>query len=201
MRKKHLAENLKNIRKIKGFSQEALAVSSNLSLRTIQRLEAGETEPTAHTLRRIAVALNVNSDQLTNEVIETDSNYIKTLNTSALTFLLFPLLGIVAPFILWNAKKDKPRSIDKAAKSIINFQITWNTILFTGFLFGLFIVSYKTETTGVMSMDHFRIRNQFYLYFISIMYFFNLLMIIANRLNLQRNRGLFFRPKINFIGK
>ncbi|MCR5886260.1 helix-turn-helix domain-containing protein [Hymenobacter sp. J193] len=47
------------IRKSKGFSQEMLAEQSGVSLRTIQRVEQGETVPRGHTLQALAAALGV----------------------------------------------------------------------------------------------------------------------------------------------
>ena len=200
MKNKYLAEKLKDIRKRKGLSQEALAENSKLSLRTIQRLENNETEPTAHTLRRISDTLNIDQEELTVREKEEDSAYLQTLNISTLTFFLFPLLGIITPTILWAAKKDRFRNLNKVATAIINFEITWNIILFAGLIFGSFIVSYKIESTGIIDMNYYQTRNQFYIYFISIMYLLHLLMIIINSFNLQKDRNVFYQPKINFIG-
>ncbi|MFD2787500.1 helix-turn-helix domain-containing protein [Hymenobacter rubripertinctus] len=47
------------IRKRRGFSQEVLAEHSGVSLRTIQRVEQGETVPRGHTLQALATALGV----------------------------------------------------------------------------------------------------------------------------------------------
>lgn len=53
------AERILTIRKSKGFSQELLAEQSGVSLRTIQRVEQGETVPRGHTMQALATALNV----------------------------------------------------------------------------------------------------------------------------------------------
>ncbi|OON70054.1 helix-turn-helix domain-containing protein [Hymenobacter sp. CRA2] len=50
------------IRKSKGLSQELLAEQSGLSLRTIQRVEQGDTVPRGHTLHALAGALGVTLD-------------------------------------------------------------------------------------------------------------------------------------------
>lgn len=52
------------IRKSKGFSQELLAEQSGVSLRTIQRVEQGETVPRGHTIQALATALDVPLDAL-----------------------------------------------------------------------------------------------------------------------------------------
>jgi len=50
------------LRKRRGFSQEALAEQSGVSLRTIQRVEQGDTVPRGHTLQALAAALEVPLD-------------------------------------------------------------------------------------------------------------------------------------------
>jgi uncharacterized Tic20 family protein len=50
---------------ITGSSQEELAAATQLSLRTIQRIENGETQPRGDSLKRLALALGVNTEELT----------------------------------------------------------------------------------------------------------------------------------------
>lgn len=64
MEKENLAQGVKDLRKRKGLSQEDLAKESGLSLRTIQRVENGESEPTGETLKRISSVLNITPDEL-----------------------------------------------------------------------------------------------------------------------------------------
>ncbi|MEJ7660639.1 MAG: helix-turn-helix transcriptional regulator [Hymenobacter sp.] len=49
-------------RRSRGWSQEALAEHANLSLRTIQRVEQGESVPRGHTMQQLAHALGVSLD-------------------------------------------------------------------------------------------------------------------------------------------
>mgnify|MGYP003887835455 CR=1 FL=1 len=67
---------LKELRYQKGMSQELLADESGLSLRTIQRIENGETNPTGVSLKRLANGLNVNPDELIEWAIREDKNYL-----------------------------------------------------------------------------------------------------------------------------
>ncbi|SHJ48799.1 protein of unknown function [Hymenobacter daecheongensis DSM 21074] len=53
------ATRIQSIRKSKGLSQELLAEQSGVSLRTIQRVEQGETMPRGYTLQALAAALGV----------------------------------------------------------------------------------------------------------------------------------------------
>jgi transcriptional regulator with XRE-family HTH domain len=57
-----LSEYLKKLRLDNGFSQEELSEKSGLGLRTIQRLENGESSPRDDTLRLLTKALNVPQD-------------------------------------------------------------------------------------------------------------------------------------------
>ncbi|MBC6698740.1 helix-turn-helix domain-containing protein [Hymenobacter puniceus] len=58
------AARIVTIRKSKGLSQEVLAEQSGVSLRTIQRVEQGDTVPRGHTLLALATALQVPLEQL-----------------------------------------------------------------------------------------------------------------------------------------
>ncbi|MBC8754833.1 helix-turn-helix domain-containing protein [Kordia sp. YSTF-M3] len=60
----NLAKKLKEFRTLRGMSQEYLAEESRVSLRTIQRIENEESVPTGETIKRIAVALDVELNEL-----------------------------------------------------------------------------------------------------------------------------------------
>ncbi|MBO2010236.1 helix-turn-helix domain-containing protein [Hymenobacter negativus] len=60
-------ERISTLRKSKGLSQEVLAEQSGVSLRTIQRMEQGDTVPRGHTLQALATALGVPLDALRTE--------------------------------------------------------------------------------------------------------------------------------------
>src|SRR5215469_15115004 len=54
---------LKQQRLLSGLTQEMLAESSGLGIRSIQGLERGETQPRRETLRRLAEALQLSAEQ------------------------------------------------------------------------------------------------------------------------------------------
>lgn len=62
MRNLELSIAIKKLRTDKDLSQEELSDKSGLSLRTIQRLENGETEPRGDTLKRVIHALELPTD-------------------------------------------------------------------------------------------------------------------------------------------
>lgn len=60
-----LANNLKKLRKKKGFSQDRFAKLADVANNTIIKIEQGENEnPTLKTLKKIAKALEVSVDEL-----------------------------------------------------------------------------------------------------------------------------------------
>lgn len=195
MKNKDLAKRIKELRNRKGMSQEILAEESGLSLRTIQRIENGETEPTGDTLKRLSNSLNVNPDELIDWTIKEDRGFLKILNLSALTFIFFPLLGILVPFIMWISKKDKLKDINKIGKDVINFEITWNILLFfIPFLLNSIILA----STGELTM---RIIITTSLIIFLFMYILNFVFIIFNTLLIQNEKDVKYYPKIRFLRK
>ena len=81
----YLALRVKELRNQKGMSQEFLAEESGLSLRTIQRIEKGESNPTGESLKRLANALNVSPDELIDWSVKEDKRYL----------VFFPDLGLL----------------------------------------------------------------------------------------------------------
>jgi transcriptional regulator with XRE-family HTH domain len=190
MNKNLLGLRIKELRKQKGMSQEFLAEESGLSLRTIQRIENGETDPTGESLKRLSNALNVNPDELIDWSIKEDKRYLTFLNLSALTFLFFPLLGILIPFILWTSRKGKIKNINKLGKDLINFEITWTLLLFfIPFLWFLF------SKIGIL--ESFTLSRIFIV--IGVMYFINLIFILLNTLRISNENDIIYNPKIKFL--
>ncbi len=59
MRQPELGRKLSDLRKAKGITQEELVAKCNLSVRTIQRIEAGEVTPRSYTIKTLFEALGV----------------------------------------------------------------------------------------------------------------------------------------------
>jgi len=201
MKNGNLAKRVKELRKRNGLSQEVLTENSGLSLRTIQRIENGETQPTGDTLKRIAKALNVTPNELVDWTIMEDKGFLKALNLSALTFLFFPILGILVPLIMWISKKDKLKDLNKIGRDVINFEITWTVLLFLGFLLNAGYMAYYWETNGVVSASSILSSVRFNMFFLIFMYLFNLVFVIFNTVLIDRNKQVRYFPKINFLRK
>ena len=77
METKNLGQRLIELRAIRGMSQEYLAEESKVSLRTIQRIENNESEPTGETIKRIANALDVQLTELTGSDLVAETKDLK----------------------------------------------------------------------------------------------------------------------------
>ena len=199
MKNKELAKRIKALRNRKGYSQEELSEKSGLSLRTIQRIENGETEPRGDSLKRIAVAFEVSSDEILDWTVQKDKGFLTNLNLSALSFILFPLLGILVPLIIWISKKDKIQDINQVAKDILNFQITWTMFLFIGYISILGSFVYKLNTSGVVDFGIISSRYLISYIFLIAMYLYNLLIIIVNSVRINNEKKAGYYPKLRFI--
>ena len=193
MEKSDLSKKVKELRIKKGLSQELLAETSGLSLRTIQRIENGETMPRGDSLKRLSIALRVLPDENIDFRGSEDKSVIIMLNLSQLGFLLFTLLGIIFPLILWTLKKDEVNHVNEMGKSILNFQISWVALLFfiyitivAGFFFHIQIFIPWREMIGMIV-------------FIGVLYLFNVVVIIVNTIRFQHNKTVYYRPAIHFL--
>lgn len=67
-------ENLKTIRKMKGFTQEELAIKVNVVRQTVSKWEKGLSVPDADALQRISEVLDVGVEELLGADIKTENN-------------------------------------------------------------------------------------------------------------------------------
>ena len=144
---------LKIIREQQNLTQEELSEKSGISVRTIQRIEAG-TKPKGHTLKTLSKTLEINdSDLLTeNNSIEIDEinlindeipqenetinfSKIKLINLSSILFIIFPPLNILTPLLLSYLYKEK----NNITKQIISVQIIWTISAPIIFMLGIFL--------------------------------------------------------------
>jgi len=192
MKNLELARRIKELRNRKGFSQEELAERSGLSLRTIQRIENSETEPMGDSLKRLALAFDVAPDEILDWQIKEDNNLMVMLNLSQLSFLAFPILGILIPLVIWILGKDKIKHMNSVGKSILNFQISWSLILF---------LFYTLAVLGMIL--HFRILGiSSWFTLIGLgggYYLFNIIMIITNTIMYSKRHKVNYWPSIKFL--
>jgi transcriptional regulator with XRE-family HTH domain len=129
---------IKELRIKKGLTQEELADKTELSARTIQRIENGEVDPRAYSLQMIAKALDVDFSLF----VEDESSEDKEKKAKEDRFLLglVHLSGLVPLFIpsilIWKNLKYKVEGITNHFYEVISLQLT---ILLVFILPGLLI--------------------------------------------------------------
>ncbi|GGG58591.1 helix-turn-helix domain-containing protein [Epilithonimonas arachidiradicis] len=109
------------------LTQGELSTKSGISLRTIQRIESGQT-PKGFTLKALAHALEVDESYFEEKEISDENQntlkWNKIINLSTLPFICFPPLNILIPLalVLWK-KQQNP-----ANKQLLSIQIIWTLI-------------------------------------------------------------------------
>ncbi|GAB3223067.1 hypothetical protein GCM10027346_01680 [Hymenobacter seoulensis] len=183
------------LRKNKGMSQEVLAEESGVSLRTIQRVEQGETVPRGHTVQALAAALGVPIEALLPEpepkpipvalpaaaapALRPDRSYLELLNLSALSFLVFPLLNLVVPFLLWRKRRHDTELVAEVGRRVLGFQVLWQVVCFFLYLLaaGVQVVVFRYFQVSL--------RGLFLLVFL-FTYTLNLLVVLYNARQLKQ---------------
>jgi transcriptional regulator with XRE-family HTH domain len=194
---------LKTVREQNNLTQEELSEKSKISVRTIQRIEAG-TEPKGHTLKALAKALDLeesalqdhfafqdNSEEATLELQNVDQkeekeqkeeiNYfrIKMINLSSLLFVILPPFNILVPLFLMLRMKER----NALARQIISVQMMWTAMAPIVFILGIFL----------------KIGKQFTLILMIIIVLSNVLIILRNAAEIDRRKKLYFSLKFNMI--
>ncbi len=133
---------IKELRIKKGLTQEELADKTELSARTIQRIENGEVDPRAYSLQMIAKALDVdfslfNEDESTadkEKIAKNDNLYLGLVHLSGMFLLFIPTI------LIWNNKKNKINGITDHFNEVISFQLTiWLVFILPGLAMYFFL--------------------------------------------------------------
>ncbi|MDB5269375.1 MAG: helix-turn-helix transcriptional regulator [Hymenobacter sp.] len=198
------------IRKSKGFSQELLAEQSGVSLRTIQRVEQGETVPRGHTMQALATALEVPLEALlvaptatlplpTPSPLPTppgapgplraDPQFLQMLNLSALCFLVFPFLNLLVPFLLWRKHRYDTEHVAEVGRRILGFQMLWQVGCFFSYLMVLLLQVAALHYFGVV------LKGVFIAVFV-LTYLTNVVAVGHNQLLLRRGRLDVYRIRL-----
>jgi transcriptional regulator with XRE-family HTH domain len=199
MKNTELAQKIKELRTRKGLSQEKLAETAQINLRTIQRIEGGETEPRGDTLKRIANALNVTPDELIDWTEQEDKGLLVFLNLSALSFIAFPLLGVIVPLAIWILKKDKITNTKEIGRRLLNFQISWCLILFLSYAIILFskILHLRIPLPDISIMNLGGM--ELLILMVPVFYLVNIIFIVVNSIRSYNGKSVFYRPAFSFL--
>jgi transcriptional regulator with XRE-family HTH domain len=196
--------HIKTLRNSKGYSQELLSEKSGLSLRTIQRIENGESEPRGDTLLRLATALEVTPESLTEEAAQLpDAGFLMSLNLSALSFQFVPILGFFVPYILWMPKRGKLVGVDRSAKALLNFELTLNLVNFIAMLVIPLVYvltinpAWGEDMVGVPFDVNEMIKSNFFWWLFVELY--HLVMVLLNAYRIYHGRNVLYSPIIRFF--
>ena len=173
------------LREEKGLTQSELASRSGLSLRTVQRVEAGNI-PKGFTLKSLAAALQTEPRELTGgKNGNLDIDRAKIINAAALSFLLFPFGNIVVPAILtYRTNNEGARAL---GRSITGLQIIWTAALCLAMILAPFL------------QDRLSPRIPWFVVFLAVLSSINVIIIVANGIGLNRRRELAIKLGKNIL--
>jgi len=138
-----IGQTIREARLRKGMTQEELAEKTDISIRTIQRIENGEVDPRSFTLQSIAKVLEIDYEYLVNYKLEQNGHeetsredpvLLSMLHLSGLFILLFP------PILIWLWNKDKIQNIRQHAIDVINFQLSMLIFLIPGGILAIVLI-------------------------------------------------------------
>lgn len=185
-----LSAKLKALRAQHGFSQEVLANQTQLSLRTIQRIEQNETEARGDTIKRLAEAFNLRPIDLINQTEKEETNLISLLNLSALSFIIYPIFGFIVPLVLWYLKRKEDQKLDEIGKKLINFQATWTLAVI--FVYAFIIISKIMHVGGAYRFYSFLMLPYGF-------YALNFVVIMINFYRIRKGKPVIYKPAIPFF--
>lgn len=142
---------IKEIRVKKGMSQEELATNSQVSLRTIQRIENNENEPRGKTLQLLCETLDINIEELLDYGKHEDRQFLGLFHLSIIIGILFGVGSILIPLILWMTKKDKINGLQRVGARTLNFQIWWLILMVIIPAIG-FVLIFNQGVPGIKAM-------------------------------------------------
>ena len=186
-----LHHRLVSARQQKGFTQEELADLTGLSVRTIQRIENGETVPRSYTVKVVAKALALSYEELTVDVTllpaaspgrvePQDRHFLQTFNLSCFAYLVIPWVHFLIPNHLLKKEHELQPGTIEFGRKIIRQQIYWivtlHIIMLLTLAYNLIQVAAFNDRTSVIS----------YLWPFLAMYFLNAAIIFINAAKIGR---------------
>ena len=142
-----LAQKIKGLRKKKGFSQEALAEIAGLSLRTVQRIENENSNPSGDSLKKLSTALEVSPDYLLEWEPNTNASFLLILAFSPMLCLVHTFLGVLVPLILWSVNKNQIKGVKELGVKVIKIQLIWLVVFFLFRTLNFLRLTYKAKHT------------------------------------------------------
>lgn len=177
----NLNENIAAQRKLKGLTQQELATLCKVDLRTIQRIESGDSNPRAFTLKAIEGILGfqlitLQSETKSNNKAKNSGRFILLFCLSCFSYLVIPYVHFLIPNSLLRRNKTLYPEIETFANKVIMQQIYWVIATILAFLAVLlinFILRYYVYANHSIS----------YMVPFFIMYGLNIILISCNIYN------------------
>ena len=172
-----IARNLKYHRKKKGYTQSELSEKTNVTKRTIQRIENNEVSPHLKTVKLLATALDIEVDdllELDNPKQETiQKKWLLLLHGTPLLGLTIPFFNILIPLFLWIHKREDNPVYEQHGRKIINFHVTMTILLALalvtllavkdyGFYFFILVIPYTIIVTLINIITALNYRKSYY---------------------------------------
>jgi len=159
-------------RKTKGLTQEELANLCKVNLRTIQRIENGESNPRPFTLKALETALDFRATVQTADDKDDTAHFLSLFCISCFSYLVIPYVHFLVPNYLLNRRKEQNPEIRSFAKKVIRTQMYWVVATMLVFLVVLFVnfatryylntghyISYLVPFFGMYTLNGFLIGN------------------------------------------
>ncbi|MEO0526532.1 MAG: serine hydrolase [Bacteroidota bacterium] len=181
-----IAKNLVYQRKLKGYTQEELSERTQVTVRTIQRIEKGDVNPHLQTVKMLATALDVQVEDLLplenpkEEAIQ--KKWLLLIHSTPILGFILPLCNILFPLFLWIHKREDNAIYELHGRKVINFQITISL---------LYIISLIALVT---------VEKWGFFFFIVIIPF-GVIVMFANIISAVNSQKCFYPLAIPFIGK
>lgn len=176
---------LQSLREKLNLTQEELAQKSSISVRTIQRIEAGQS-PKGYTLRALAQALNVDESEFSAYDMPAESEnltWIKIINLSSLPFSILPPLNVLVPIAIMLLKKQHSYK----ARQLISIQIV-STLIAVLLMLVIFILN---DWLGVKSNVKLLVPLCWIL--------MNIIVILRNAIGLNKGENSRILPDISIL--
>lgn len=194
-----LKKTLKEHRLAKHLSQKELADHSGISLRTVQRIEKNESAGSPYVIRTLCKTLGIETNSLlqraddsvghkgSQEVIAeaiTPNRYLKYINISSVSVLLFPFLNLVVvtgTYLILKKRFVIPNDMANAQK-ILSFQIIWSVATLIILIFTPLIDHWFLHIGEVLEIPLF-----IWIYLVLLFSHLIITMLSAARLNMGKD--------------
>ena len=179
-----MRSTVQHLREERKLTQCELAEKTGLYLRTIQRIEAGNT-PKGFTLQTLARAFEIEPEKLLSFQEGTNVDRAKLINLSILSGIVIPYGGVLVPlFLTYRTENAKNREL---GKSIVSVQILLTVALSVSLIASPFL------------QKGLNVRFPVFLIPLLATIAIQLALVIVNGMSLNQRQDLPKKLKINFL--